>query len=400
MNIWLKYFFFCAALAVARDKTFAQQNFVDSLKNVLEKTSVDTARIDLLNELADELTFSDYNKAAGDAQQALELSQTINSKSRMVKSNLNLGMIASERGDFDKSLPYFLAALKISEEIGLKFGVGASASAIGTIYFTQGHYSKALEYLNESMKIAIEINSRNGMSACYANFGQVYGRMGDCEKALYNYSQSLKMDEEAEDMHGIGLGLNNVGFAYVMKCPDKGFPNYKKALECFQKAIDVYQKIDDKQGMAMSLNNISGIYLEEKNFREAISTAQKGLFIAKEMDSKQDLKDGYKNLSDGYEGSNDFKNAYEFHKLYADMKDSLLNEESSKQITEMQTKYETEKKEQQITLLNKDKELQDAQLSRPTIIIWSVAGGLVGGGSFSMFIFWGRKKREKLLFNT
>ena len=81
------------------------------------------------------------------------------------------------------------------------------------------------------------------------------------------------------------------------------------------------------------------------------------------------------------------------------MKDSLLNEESSKQITEMQTKYETEKKEQQITLLNKDKELQDAQLNRQKIIIWSVAGGLLVVLILSIFIFRERKKSEKLLLN-
>ena len=95
----------------------------------------------------------------------------------------------------------------------------------------------------------------------------------------------------------------------------------------------------------------------------------------------------------------DYKKAYEHHQLYSQMKDSLLNEESSKQITEMQTKYETEKKEQQITLLNKDKELQDAQLNRQKIIIWSVAGGLLVVLTLSMFIFRERRKSEKLLLN-
>jgi len=317
----------------------------------------------------------------------------------MVRSNLTLGMISRERGDFDKSLPYFLSALKISEEIGYKFGMGASSSAIGTIYHMQGNYSKALEYLNESLAIAKEINSKRGMSACYANIGQIHESMGDCEKTLHHYSQSLKMDEEAEDMHGTGLGLNNVGVAYSMKCPNKGFPNYQKALECFQKAFDILEKIEDKQGMAMSLNNISGVYLEKKDFVSAIESSQKGLSIAKEMNSKQDLKDSYKNLADAYGGLNDFKNAYEFHKLFSEMKDSLLNEESSKQITEMQTKYETEKKEQQITLLNKDKELQDAQLNRQKIIIWSVAGGLLVVLILSVFIFRERRKSEKLLLN-
>jgi len=74
MKTLLKYFLFCTCLILAGDKTVAQQSVVDSLKNVLEKTTADTARIDLLNSLADELAYTDYDQAAGYAQQALGIS--------------------------------------------------------------------------------------------------------------------------------------------------------------------------------------------------------------------------------------------------------------------------------------------------------------------------------------
>ena len=394
----LKYFFPFLFLFFC-EKSFSQSDYADSLIKALEKTSADTSRIDLMNTLADELAFTDFDKAADYARKALELGTKINSKKRIVRSNLVLGMITRERGDFDKAIPYLLDAMKMSEEMDYKFGIGASASSIGAIYQVQGHNEKALEYLNKSLEIAVEINSKTGMSACNSNIGQVYQGIGDCEKTLYYNTQALKIDEQLPDKHDIGLGLNNVGVAYAMKCPDKGFPNNEKALEYFQKAFETFKSIDDREGMAMSINNIAGIELDKKDFHSAIETSQKGLAIAKEMGSKQDLEDSYRNLSDAYEGLSDFKNAYDFHKLYSEMKDSLLNEESSKQITEMQTKYETEKKEQQITLLNKDKELQDAQVNRQKIIIWSVGAGFLVVLILSIFIFRERKKSEKLLLN-
>ena len=328
MKPQFKYFLSCTVLFLAKGESFCQQNYVDSLKNVLEKTSADTSRIDLLNDLADEFAFSDYDKAADYAKQALDLSQKINSKSRIVRSYLKLGMIARERGDYDKAIPYLLSAMKISEEIDFKFGIGASASTIGTIYHIQGNYEKALEYLNASLSIAKEINSVTGMAASYSNIGQIYQEIGDCEKALHHYIESFKMDSALNEPHNVGLGFNNIGVAYSMKCTDKGFPDNKKAFEYFEKALDVFSKIDDRQGMAMCFNNISGVYLDKKDFPAAIASVEKGLAIAKEVGSKVDLKDAYENLSIAYDGMGDFKKAYEFHKLYSEMKDSLLNEES------------------------------------------------------------------------
>jgi len=392
-----RYFFFIFFLSIA--SCFSQTRAIDSLKNLLEKSTADTSRINLLNTLANALAFNDYDKAADYAQQALILSQKINSTKGDIRSNLTLGMISRERGNFEKALPYLLSALKMSEETGYKFGIGSSSSTIGTIYHIQGNNAKALEYLNKSLEIAKEINSKTGMSACLGNIGQIYQDMGDCEKTLYYNSEALKIDEELKSKHDIGLGLNNVGVAYALKCPGKAFPNNKKALEYFQKAYETFEQIDDRDGMAMSINNVSGIYLDEKDFSAAVIAGQKGMYIAKAMDSKENLEDAYKNLADAYEGLHDYKNSYEFHKLFSEEKDSLLNEQSNKQITEMQTKYETEKKEQQINLLNKDKEIQKAELKRQQIVIWSVAGGLMIVLLLSVFIFRERRKSEKLLLN-
>src|ERR1051326_8569979 len=118
------------------------------------------------------------------------------------------------------------------------------------------------------------------------------------------------------------------------------------------------------------MNRRSHIIQKQRNSKKNLN---KVISLAKEIESKEAQWEAYQALSTAYFNLNDFKNAYENHKLSTEVKDSLFNEESSRQIAEMQTKYETEKKEQQISLLSKDKELQGAQLNRHQIIIWSVA---------------------------
>jgi hypothetical protein len=91
---------------------------------------------------------------------------------------------------------------------------------------------------------------------------------------------------------------------------------------------------------------------------------EKGLLLAKEIGAKQLLLDAYKGLAEANEKMSDYKNAYKYHQLYSKFKDSIFNEKSSKQIAEMQTKYETEKKEQQISLLQKQKQIQSLESSK------------------------------------
>ena len=238
-----------------------------------------------------------------------------------------------------------------------------------------------------------QLGHKKGIAISYNNIGLVYQIQKKYDKALENFFASLKMHEELGYKKGIAQLYGNIGNTYAeMK-------EYSKALENYFSGLKILEEFGDKQVLAGSYNNIGALYTMKENYQEALKYLEKGLSMSKEMGAKDLVMSTYKVLSETYFQKNDYKNAYEYHQLYVQTKDTLFNEESSRQIAEMQTKYETEKKEQQITLLNKDKELQDAQLNRQKIIIWSVAGGLLVVLILSIFIFRERKKSEKLLLN-
>jgi signal transduction histidine kinase len=58
------------------------------------------------------------------------------------------------------------------------------------------------------------------------------------------------------------------------------------------------------------------------------------------------------------------------------LSDSLFNEKKSQQIAELNTKYETEKKDKDIALLNKDKEIREAEIKKQKLQKYSFIGGL------------------------
>jgi signal transduction histidine kinase len=93
-----------------------------------------------------------------------------------------------------------------------------------------------------------------------------------------------------------------------------------------------------------------------------------------------------------------YKEAYEYMKKYAAVYDKVFNEEKSKQFSELQTKYETEKKEQAIAILNRDNEIQQLQLKRKNLLLI-----FIGIGSVIILLIMGilyqryRIKQQKLL---
>ncbi|MBI4929603.1 MAG: tetratricopeptide repeat protein, partial [Bacteroidetes bacterium] len=421
-----RHFLFLIIISIS---CFARQSKVDSLLILLQKEKEDTAKINCLNDLSRELlNKGDYDPAMKYANDALTICDRLLSINRPEYSgsilNLkrataynNIGIIYKNQSNFDKALENYFTALKIREEVGDKQGIAYSYNNIGIIFYEQNNYAKALENYFASLKIREEIGDKKGIAASYNNIGNIYAEQASLAssdsatyqeqlygKALKNYFASLKIKEEIGDKNGMAYSYNNIGSIYYEQAElernsEKKEQLHAKALENYFTSMRIREAIGDKNGIAACYINIGTFYTSLKQFSNANEYLNKGLCLSREIGSKNYIKESYRGLSDLYSAQGNWKEAYQNHKLFSEVKDSILNEESSKQIAEMQTKYETEKKEQQITLLNKDKELQDAQLNRQKIIIWSVAGGLLVVLILSVFIFRERRKSEKLLLN-
>ena len=389
-----KIFLLLFVIASVPKQSHSQRLKIDSLLTVLKSAEEDTNKVNHLSNLCWEyLGIGSYDTAHQYGEQALSLAKKIYFKKGIGSAYNSIGAIYWNEGNYNKALKNFIAALKILEELGDQKRIAAACNNVGIIHYSQGQYEQALEYYFKSLKIDEARGDKKGMTESYNNIGVVYHEQNQHNKALEYHLNALKLRKETNDKHGMAYSYDNIGVIY------KEQRHYDDALKSFSKALAIQEEIGDKQGQTISLINCGIVYYHQKKYDQAIKLSERGLAIAKSIGSRESVKDAYDCLYEAYARMHDFKKAYEYHKLYSEEKDSLLNEGSSKQITEMQTKYETEKKEQQITLLNKDKEIQDAQLNRQKIVIWSVAGGLLVVLILSVFIFRERRKSEKLLLN-
>lgn len=350
----------------------------DELEKRLPSAKEDTNKVNLLNDITWQYTKSNTGKAMNYAQEALALSKKLKFESGTARTHLNLGNLNFVLGDYPKSLDHYLAAEKYYSAKNDQKGIANSLLAIGNIYLAQKNYDKALEYQNRSLKIREAIGDKGGISGNYTNIGNIYFEQKEFKKALYYHEQSIKIKEELGDKKGLSSSFGNIGNIYYE------LGQYELALKYQQQAAGIRFALGNQSGLAGSYINIGKIYDKLGKTDKAIDSYKKGLEAAQSIDYKDAMKSAYATLAESYEKKGDITKAYEAFKNYSYLKDTLLDEATSKQMTEISTRFETEKKEQEIALLTKDKEInalamakKEETLKKQRIVVYFTIGGLI-----------------------
>ncbi|HET6245944.1 MAG: tetratricopeptide repeat protein [Bacteroidetes bacterium] len=342
---------------------------VDSLLKVLKTTSDGFTKNKVLNELAWENKYSDPLQSLKYAKQALAVGEKINNKVAIAASLSKLGAIYYLQGEYSVALTHHFKSMKILEEINDLNGMASSFNNIGIIYEAQKNYSEAMAYHSKSLTIREKQGDKNGIAACLINIGNINYFQSNYALATEYYLKALPIAEQMADQDKVAGILSNIGSTYLDR------KMFRESLEYHKKALKIREQSQDKFGMASSLVNIGSLYTGLGDYKNAFIYIQKSLDLSNEIGAKDIVLESYQAYSDAYSLTDNCTKAFDYYKLYSQVKDSLFNIESSNQIAEMQTQYETEKKEKEIALLTNDKKLQLAEIKKQTVISWSVAGG-------------------------
>ena len=272
----------------------------------------------------------------------------------------NVGSVYYYQGLFEKSIEYYLKSLNISEKRGDKRGMSLAYNNIGSVYSDLKEYEKSIEYHSKSLKIFEEQKDIRGISGCYNNMGNNYQALKKYDKALDFYLKSLKIDKELNNQRGLSSCYTNIGQLYAEQM------RFDKALENYTNSFTISDAIGDKNGASIVLVNMASLDIKLGRYKQAIENANKCLAIAKEMEALPLQVEIYNCLSEANDSLGNFKDAYHYQKLFKQINDSIFNEKSDKQIKNIEARYQNEKKQKEIELLNKDKELQKTEIKRQT----------------------------------
>jgi adenylate cyclase len=416
----------------------AQNNEADSLNRLLSGKIPDTIRVNLLNALSKSYfssnpdtaiaiamsskkiaEISKYNPGLALAykyiatgyylkgkyvetikycQQAQEVYALIGDKVGISNMISNQGSVYFNQGDDAKALELYLQALKMAEELRDTLRRVTCLYSIGAIYLNKpATYNKALDNFLEAYKLSLAINDQYSIGSSTANLGELYYKMGDDAKAIHYLEQSVKAYEGTEDLP---YSLNYIGRIYVHK------KQFDKGIEIHKQAFEYSKKLDTKLDETQSLVGLGQAYQAKGEITPAIDAFLKAVEIGRPLNAGTEMKDAYQGLSAAYSQKKDFVNAFKYQDLLLAIKDTIYNINTDKKLGTLQFTFDLEKKESEISLLNKDKEIQQQEIKRQKIVKYSFIGGFAIMLLFAAVFFAQRnrihkakKRSDELLLN-
>ncbi len=307
------------------------------------------------------LRIKNYTKAKYNFELLLEIEKKLGDKKQIAYIYNYLGFLNLKLNKYDLTIENYLKELKIREELNDKSNIDITLTNIGKIYFLMNKNKKAIEYYKRALKIARAQDNAQSIAKYLSNIANVYYESKDYKKALEYYKQSLEINKKNSNanninnpkaLYGKAILLNNLGLVY------KNLGEYDKALKYCKLSIDIKEKLSDISQIFYPLTSIAEINLKLGNYDEAIESLNKALKIATKNNNISQMKNVRYLLYEVYSTSGDYYNALNNHKLFTNLKDSILNKTTNKIISEMEVKFETAKKEQENATLRHTNEIQ------------------------------------------
>lgn len=313
---------------------------------------------------------------------ALKNYQRINDVNGEANILSNIGAAFVDMGDNVKGLEYFFNALRLAEKTGNKLRKATTLLNIGAAYFDNPlTKEKALPYYVEAVELSEEIDDKEAIGVTLANIGEIYYDQQNYEKALFYFEKSKDLLDEARAVNHIPSTLGFMGKIYAAN------GNFVQGVRYHKEAYSmaVANKFDLETCIALS--DMAVTYHTMKDYENAQKAYLEAKAIAERIGSLKELKKIYQGLADVSEGKKDFSKAVVYQRLLSGVKDSLYQQENVKIVQRFQFEFDLEKKEAQINLLTKDKEIQEVNLQKQRNKIYALVAGaclLVGLAFFQL----------------
>jgi two-component sensor histidine kinase/Tfp pilus assembly protein PilF len=307
---------------------------------------------------------------------------------------LNIGIVLKEQGNYERATEYLLEAIKHFEKSNDSLYIASTFNTLANILSLQRDYQGALNYHFKALKIRSSLKGQQrAVASSFNNIGLVFQELKQFDSAIYYYEASLKLKRELK-LSSLKSTLNNLGIILLdLKRPIE-------AKEYLLEARKVNSSLND-ESMAVTLNALGRLYLQLEDDLIATLYLDSAIAIIEKQKLTSLKRDNLKNRIELLQHSNPAL-ALNFSKELLLVNDSLYNKERAEALAEMQTKYETEKKEQSIMLLRQEKDLQavELQLNRLWLIILIISILLAATIALLVHYRFRRERKDKYKIET
>lgn len=345
--------------------TVAQIPTTDSLNTMLiNHLEQDSIRVNLLNSLSYQYQWTDFNRSLQHAEEAVLIAESISYQPGIATACLRQAHCYWALGNSERAIEKALRAVNVATQENLHNTLADTYRLLSMSYRDQQEIGKAVSYIKLAESLAIQEKNWDLLARVYNVAGIIACTRELDDSALVYYNKALLTTRQhAITQFHISQVLANIGELYLKDNPDR-------SLDYFTRALASAKETENRSAEAGITADIGRAYLQKKQYANADQYLQHSLRLSRELGLKRVIRHAYLALVDLKVKQHKTSEAFKYMKAYYDVRDSLMNVSKTRQIVELETRFETEKKEQKIKLLEQEQHIQ--RLWRNVLIVGSL----------------------------
>ncbi len=306
------------------------------------------------------------------------------------------------RANYVEIAVYAQRVIDLARAAGNGFYEAKALNTAAIPHAVRGEYKEAFEYMKAALNKAEELNLRTTIASTLVNLGNVFSALYSFEEAIKTYNKVLTgYREELQDI-SIGITYYNLGCAHL------GIDDYKKGEEILREGLvigkqlehkllisriyfelvkicleredletaiiysfeveKIYAKDDNSPFLDIYMTNLSMLSFLRGEYEDAIKYGNKAIFYCIRQNSLKTLKRAYKTMANIYKALGDFENAFDYLEQYSETSEDFMLQMRERRTMDLEIQYSLKDKENEITLLKQEMEIDKLKLQYQTKI--------------------------------
>ncbi|MBK8634117.1 MAG: tetratricopeptide repeat protein [Saprospiraceae bacterium] len=345
-------------LSVLPLKVNAQNEKIDQLRASISATTYDSMKFKIYHDIIKNSLYTYADTAATYAHAYLNLAQKNADMLQIARGNNFNGMVAYVKGDINTALQFYLKAVKSFESLGETLFQGITLNNIAACYQFRNNPKETILYYEKALEIFKKIKNETWIANVSHNLAKEYKAINNIPLADELSDNALNSFKSLKDTASIALSMTFKGTILMEK------NQHGEAIKWFEASNQLIDKSIDPIALAINYENMGASFLAMKENEKAKKMLNQAMSIFSNHQSLEHELSTLIVLKDLYSKTLDFKNAFFVSEQITVLEDSIFNGTKDQNLLDAIKKYELDKKEQEIKLLNTQNQIKDLTISK------------------------------------
>lgn len=324
-------------------------------------------------------TLGDFNLTAPFTEKASAIYEKANDSDRKMLCQGMLGYTYYLMGELEKSADVLIEAMNACEKSGINANLPYIYVCLGFVYRDLQQYATSEDYFNKCLEASEASKDVRYVSTALSELGNICQLTGKDSMAIDFLKRGLKARLETGDTISTAYSYNDIAVA-LFKQGDR-----RNGYEYLEKSYEIMHRYDMKDGEFSVLLNLAILYSEDRNAEKALDYIEKAEEMMDVLNSKKHYQQYTNAMTQYYIVIGDYENALLYNQHYHLYSDSIRSENITNELNEIHTKYQTEKKDQELKIHKLSIAKQKEEINRQRTFIYSI---VIGGVFLLAFSVW------------